>query len=800
MRAPLPLLVLVPALLGAGHVHVDGARFERLLGLDDPDEPGALGPVVLQRRVELTVVDPEEGPASLLVEATWLLASDEPAWFHGLLIGPAARIESVRWNGRQAQAHALRHGYAVIEELASEATVELRATLPWTPGADSSLRLLPAAIGGVKITAKGVPVLSGPGVVAAPGAGFWAATEHLQLRVDPEPAAPPPSLVLGELSLGLTAGDATLRGEARLRFTPRRGSVERVAFRHHGLGDDLRVEGPLVRAVSRGPDRVEVELLGPASDLVELDLSWTRPLPTGDEASTPLPRIEPEGVLRTTTWLQLARDGDREVLAELPAWQPVASSRLPEWGTGLIGGTPVTSWTSPAPADGRLTLFRFTPADGPAAVVDVADYTVATSSEGRVLLKARYDVRSDRAAHLRVRAPAGARLLSLRVEGEALTPARDGERWLVPLKRSVETTDGLLAFPVELVLLFEDAPWGRRDRRELPLPRLDAPVAVQRATVHLPPGWKALGKVQGERVSGFSEGEGIRYGFQSDDDADQADALFGAAVQAWKSNEFRSAQGYLDELDRRGARSDKVGRLQGNLDLLDGKKDVDVATKRRVLGQAKARAGKDQARYERARREVRKKLAAGDQAAAETAYQEAAELNEKLVQLQDGEDADLEEQSRELSRAITEALPTSSPPPRPPRASAPREEPAPPTFGGEPAHAAATEAPRAPAPVVAEDLTRFVPAGDDLGKFDYGDPVAEGRGGLGISGTGVGGGGSGYGMGMGSMGSRSAGVAVQVAAATRAVAIPRLGAPLLFQRLLLPADAEPTLRLHARRL
>ncbi|MCP4872209.1 MAG: hypothetical protein GY898_26195, partial [Proteobacteria bacterium] len=511
--------------------------------------------------------------------------------------------------------------------------------------------------------------------------GSWAA--HGPLQIDARPDAPRSADrtdARGEAALGLTVGESTLTGRARLRWVVLSGALEAVSFRAAGIGSDLAVTGTGVGEVRRSGDRVTVALSAPADTLVELDLRWTAPLPTGSEGKLQIPSITLDGARRTTSTLQLARDGEWEALPTLPGWTGRSASGLPVWGRGLVAGTPTAAFTAPVGGrGGTLSLLRFEPVNGPAAVVDIADYLAATSVDGRTVVRARYEVLNDRATELNVALPAAARLLSVRVRGEAARfSATREQRLRIPLPRSVETVEGMISFPVEVAWLTDGTPWERRAERTLPLPRLSAPIAVARVTLHLPPGFderRSRRLDDRHRVDGFTEGAGISYGFVITDEedrtrAEEADVLFQSAVDAWMDNDFDEAQQALDDLSGLGAGNDNTVRLQSNLYVVtgegeaggdedgddgvgyDGKDSAGESMKRRVREQARARADEEFREYESSMRKAEEKERAGDYSGAEADYRDALALGEKLEGLDQEESSEMEDKNMELTLRV----------------------------------------------------------------------------------------------------------------------------------------------------
>lgn len=624
------------------------------------------------------VLRPVEG--GFLLEGRWTIVAERSGWIADQLLGPGIELRSATLDGKLAPVVSLLDGarlFAWIEgpgepsgasaprsgrrprRGSSPREVELRVRAFVPGGLDDrlALGLLPATRGRLRVEVPGrVPVLVTDEITDQVGASarlegdvVWSGAPRLLVRLHDPASAPPPArdtLAVAHVGLGLTVGDAEVRGRAHVQWELRQGELSRVQATLTGVGDDLTVEGPSVATWSRNGDALDVELNAPVSGRVDLELRWTQAIGAGEETRLPLPRIEP-AAWRSESSLQLARDGELEVIPEVEQGTAITAAALPEWGQGLVEGTPTAAYQhGSGPSTGHLDLLRFVPVPGPPTVIDVADTTIATTDEGRVLMKVRYDVRNDRAAHLAVRPPPGLRIIGARVGVETALPSKgDDEAWRIPLRRSLETVDGLLSFPVEVILLGEQDPWERRERRELLLPTLDAPIAASRVKLFLPPRYRSRLEA-GERnvVDRFDEGEGLAYGRGvSGDQAAVADALLEEAVQGYLSNDFEQAQQKLDEIEALGVDNANVARLRSNIDVIEGKgksagaDKADVALERRVKEQAKVRAVDDFRKQEELIAEAERAAQAGDYAQAESQYQAALDLGGKLAKLEQSE-------------------------------------------------------------------------------------------------------------------------------------------------------------------
>jgi hypothetical protein len=644
----------------ASEVTLSGARHQALLP-PSPARPELPGPLVVQRQLWLQPAGDEQ----LDVRAQWRVEVLRPGTFTAVLAGPSLVVDRLVACGELLAATRNEAGELLLAvALEQSCTIELVGHVLGDPGSGLSLTLLPAGSG--RMEHPGDFVVQGPGaVLVAPGLSLGAPGE-MQLAPAPVRNEAQGTLVLGETALGITVGEAEVRVRARLRWRITRGELGRVSFEAPGAGEDLEVTGAVLASWHRSGDRVEVELRQPERSLVALEVSYTAAAGSGEMTQLPVPVLRPDGVFRTTSTLQLARDGQLDLVPELAGAVVAAPDDLPDWGRDLVEGAPTGSFVGVG-AGGKVTVYRFTPADSPATIVDVASYTLSVTDEGRVLLRAHYAVRNDRGAALRVTPPPGLRPIGARVGGEVATVARspgDGEAWLVPLEKSVETVEGLLSFPVEVLFLGElPGGWTRKGPEGLRLPSVDAEVAVARATVHLPPGWKSrLRSGEHAVVDAFTEGQGITYGFAvGDARAGQADMLFQQAVDAWMGNDFDETGQILDELEQMGASNSDIGRLRSNLSVVsgDGKEkggtEGNQQLERRVLEQARARAADDEEAQKEELKKAEEAYNSGDYQAAEEAYRNALEVGEGLAKLQADEDA----RQDKLNEVVKEKLAAS---------------------------------------------------------------------------------------------------------------------------------------------
>jgi hypothetical protein len=457
------------------------------------------------------------------------------------------------------------------------------------------------------------------------------------------------ALVFAKVGLGLTVADGEVRSRARVRFEVRRGELERAridlsALGFTGGGADLRVTPPPgVEATHEGSTLV-LTPEAPIRDAIEVGLEWSSAVADTDLVHTDVAAPRPLDVWRSETALQIARDAEIEVFPTCDGCTPVSVGELPTHGRDLVEGTPLAAYVDVQRAG--VDLVRFTPLEEPPVIVDVAAYDLALSREGRVVISIRYDVRNDRAPYLALKLRDGQRLLGVRIDGDTALLGQQGDDIvLIPLPRSIETVDGLLSFPVEISVLGADLPrFARKDGRSIALPAVDAPVAVARTTVRLPPGWlERKGKARPRnRVDDFDRGEGISYGFKKGDARTEvADELYRGAVRAWLDNDFAGAQRSLDEVRSLGGDNENVAKLQSNLDVVSGKLDerqVDArkqAAVRRVKAQARERGRSASFEQEKTLAVAKEAELRGDYEEAARGYSQALDIGNELAKLED---------------------------------------------------------------------------------------------------------------------------------------------------------------------
>ncbi len=682
------LAIAAPAV--EGDASITGARAMALLRPAIDDDRGA-SPHAASRRVQVL----QRGGRTTL-EVVWELDADRAGWFTGALVTGEVRVRSVTIGGKPAATITGGATTYIAAWIDGPAAVELRADLRGDPSRGPvAISLMAASRGTAVVT--GEPAWRFEAAVGHTaidvGGVTHGGTSELQLVAAPAQSTEAARVAHGRVGIGVFVGDAEIRGHARLQWVLRRGEFERVTFVATGVGDDFTVVGPDVRTVTREGHLVQVELRGPVRDLVDLEATWSKRTPTGDAEITP-PAFVLQDTRHTDASFELGRDGDVDVVPELPGWRQVAPQQLPSWGRDLLGGASAAAWTRHGAGDtaaGRLQLLRFVPVEAPDVVIATASFELASAAHGVTLIKARYAATNERASHLRITPPPASRILAIEVAGSDARVARDGDTYLVPIPRSLETMQGLLTIPVVISLTVTQPQWRPRGRREIPLPTVDAPIRSISARWLLPRehhattdvGQDGVRHIESARTSrrrasrSGKAAEGVTlYDFEPDPtDAPEmrqaeSDRLLREAQALYNSNEFDDAQLRIDELRNRGLANEDAARLQSNLDIVNlpvadgdapssvtaGESASAAAPKagllRRIKDQARARGQKQRIANDDRKRKAKELRAKGDYDAAEAEYRQVIEESRKLDQLEPAESASYDFETEVLEQEL----------------------------------------------------------------------------------------------------------------------------------------------------
>ncbi|MBK06295.1 MAG: hypothetical protein CL920_25065 [Deltaproteobacteria bacterium] len=214
---------------------------------------------------------------------------------------------------------------------------------------------------------------------------------------------------------------------------------------------------------------------------------------------------EPLGVQRESGYLGIEVIGNDEInviphhaatidVRELPSQISQGTTR-PILRAYRFGKRPV-SWS--------LLINRYTNINTPASTIDKAQYTTVSNKTGKLWVQASYLVRNTFKQFIAIKLPTNAKLKSAFVAKKPVKPAKDGDKVLIPLKRSGKQAGN--TFQVELVYSVQSKGFGGVTQHTFALPSIDIWISELQWALYLPEGkvtWKTdiLGN---ERVRGYS--------------------------------------------------------------------------------------------------------------------------------------------------------------------------------------------------------------------------------------------------------------------------------------------------------
>lgn len=303
-------------------------------------------------------------------------------------------------------------------------------------------------------------------------------------------------------------GYAMLR--ALVHLDVRRGAMESVRLHLPAGLPTAAISGPLVREVRRAEaadagdepdaasdlDTYEVSLQRDVLDYTTLEVALElpyalvdngaddedAPAATGRRLDLPLPDIEASALGGRYLLVRIGTQDEVRVVA--PGARPVAGAEVPYLPDG--GDVERVLAFAPGAAEARLEITELSTTAGSEAVVTLAELTSAIRDNGDIWTRATYRLLNRSRQFLPVELPAGAELISVRVDGVGVRADRGTEDGrpvvLVPL---IQADAGQVAYPVEVT--YRQSTGRRLGRRARPV--LDDPnlpgISVQRTVWNL---------------------------------------------------------------------------------------------------------------------------------------------------------------------------------------------------------------------------------------------------------------------------------------------------------------------------
>jgi len=479
-------------------------------------------------------------------------------------------------------------------------------------------------------------------------------------------------------SMAWIVGEKMLSARALLEVTLLSGSAEQLTLLLPERADNIKLTGSDIKEAQASAGQVTAFFKGPLTGRTVLRLSFDMPRAAGNLLKLPELGIQ-GGRVDNSGWIAIVKDTGGELLEESNnGAEGVSAAELPEDVKGLLSGTPLYAYRRTAQ---RATVVLDHVATTPFPLVDTiadrAEMTCVLRPSGEELWRISYTMRNNRKQFLRVRLPENAQLLTVSVDGKLQQPSRDGTDLLLPLVKSIQTLEGLVSFPVELVYARRRSEDDASPTAKLALPVLqNAPVAVVNLTLLIDKEM-AIQDIRGtlSRVTTFStaNGEGITYGYRTT--ATPAPLLtrwkealaknyFQVGYQAYRSDQLEEAEAYLAKAQTETGLSPdysiQTESLRKNIRVARGEigKDTSRETRAKVSQiQRQLSQGNDFLEAQQAEliQGGVQQLSAGNDELAIAALQEADVVNSKIGQ-RGGSVRDRKRTTEQLNSKLKEAV------------------------------------------------------------------------------------------------------------------------------------------------
>ena len=304
------------------------------------------------------------------------------------------------------------------------------------------------------------------------------------------PPRPPAYQLRGVVAWNIDAGRQQVAARLGIRILG--GKSERLDLRLPPAARRVAIVGPDVRETRIAPGGATVFLRGRIGGQTRLDVNYE--LPVGAGSVKRLQRVEMrDGHWAGGTLVVTNTAGGSEILAHSTnGLREMHPADLPSAARAIQVGKPVLAYEITSryfsAAIDVVDLGEFALRE---SIADLAHYQLLFRGDGSVLCKVDYEIRNRSRQFLRVALPRGAQVLLARVNDRArpITPVRGQPgAYLLPLVRSQASVQGLVSFPVQLLVLFGGEALSREGELSLPLPRIDLPIAYGWCELRAPEG------------------------------------------------------------------------------------------------------------------------------------------------------------------------------------------------------------------------------------------------------------------------------------------------------------------------
>jgi hypothetical protein len=348
------------------------------------------------------------------------------------------------------------------------------------PGRPGDVRIAPGAI--TRTTVSGdVTRVEATLVPGSTTVLSWSSRETVA------PSAPREVRTLSDVKTMLSVGEADIRMTTLVDVTIVRGEPERIELRVPAGFTVTGASGPSLATSEERSGVLGLTVQRPSDRRHQFLLSLERTV--SDAAAFETPLLTVTGADRETGELAVEAVGTVEL--NVPETPVLRRMDIREANSALraIARSPVLAALryhrrgSEAPVV-ALNVTRFPDSPVVAAIAERAVVTTLATAEGRTLTEIALTMRNRAQPFLRVALPQGASIVSAEVDGQASKPAQGNDGTRIPLLRPGFRPTG--PYTVSFVYVQTAAPFAKKGRAELVLPKMDVPVSLVEWEMFLP--------------------------------------------------------------------------------------------------------------------------------------------------------------------------------------------------------------------------------------------------------------------------------------------------------------------------
>ena len=254
-----------------------------------------------------------------------------------------------------------------------------------------------------------------------------------------------------DLASVFTVDSTVIKAQTVVQVTLKSGAIDRVALPVPNGVEVVEVTGDAVlqwRTIDRDGSRQLTVLLTHLIDAeAELNVSTQQAVAGDTQDAVELrgiggpPELVALGRVRGALGVQ-ARTGLEVALGADETIERLDAAALPDAVTELTEQPLLFGARFDAPPALSLTLTRNATVSLTATIIDDLEATTLLLEDGAEISKLRLHMRNNARQHLAVRLPPGAELSHALIEGVPFTPAKDGDRLLLPLWQSTQNAGG----------------------------------------------------------------------------------------------------------------------------------------------------------------------------------------------------------------------------------------------------------------------------------------------------------------------------------------------------------------------